>query len=202
MPPKAVTLDRYGDTQLRIGLDHSEEPVVFTACSRALSRSSSIFRSMLYGDTVGNEPGIISRRENQIIDVRHDTLVPMTTLLCIIHSKFDQVPPELSVDELYDLVVVARKYDMMTALRPWTAKWTKILGTNTQSTQEEITKALWIYWELRQRDAFYLAARRLTVESRAPVNSCPDGLRTPPGIAGEYQELTALRFLVLSPAHV
>lgn len=155
-----IEIDGDGDVQLRVGSGHKTTPITFTACSRALSRASSVFEDIFYGDGDGKQLGNAAREQARRIELPHDEPASLALLLYIIHSRFDHVPERLSVEYLYKLVVVAHKYSAAAALRPWTVKWTRSPTFETETNNElEMLKAMGIYWVLGCREDFFRTTR-------------------------------------------
>lgn len=85
-------------------------------CSKAMARASVVFRKMLFGCFAeAGRDGVISLPE--------DHVEPMFLALSIIHGHFAHVPYSLSIEELFELLVVTNKYDMTSILRPWLHTW-------------------------------------------------------------------------------
>lgn len=58
-----------------------------------------------------------------IVELPVDNSGTLKVLLSIIHGKFGEVPKDVSLALLYDIVVLADKYDIIHALRPWVDSW-------------------------------------------------------------------------------
>lgn len=119
--PGRVDIDRDGDLTLVVGPEHRK----FLVCSRTVSRASPVFKQMLYGNPQWQE----SRPKDQsqlpwVVKLPEDNHDATKTLLEIIHSRFSHVPSTCAtVEDLYEILVVANKYDMTKLLRPWVQGW-------------------------------------------------------------------------------
>ncbi|KAK0381341.1 hypothetical protein CLIM01_01310 [Colletotrichum limetticola] len=106
-----VSFDDRGDLTLRVGSleDGSADVFDFVVCSRALARASPVFRAMLFGGFSESKP----EGDIWIVKLPEDRPAPFSILLNIIHGCFSAVPQKLKLDELYQLLVVTNKYDML-----------------------------------------------------------------------------------------
>jgi hypothetical protein len=155
--PERVDIDRDGDLTLVVGPERRK----FLVCSRTLSRASPVFKQMLYGNPQWQE----SRPKDPsqlpwVVKLPGDNHDATKTLLEIIHSRFAHVPSICAtVDELYEILVVAGKYDMTKLLRPWVQGWVTslpplqdnqaiwpALGVATELGAEEIVRQL--FWRI------------------------------------------------------
>lgn len=184
-----VTFDDEGDVELHVGLVNETPSAIYTACSRALSRASCVFEDLFYGKEDGQKRGTVPPNQPRHIELPHDEPVSMAIFLYIIHSRFDQVPDSLSLDDLYNLVIVAHKYSATAVLRPWTAKWTQSSTFQTEAKKkEEMLKAIGIYWVLGCREDFFRAAQCL-VESTQRLTAADVAIGPIPlDVAGKLPE--------------
>lgn len=136
-----------------------------------------------------------SRNQNSsqgewVVELPDDHPGAMTTILNIIHSHFEKVPPvegKHAVEVLYELCVLSDKYDLGKVLRPWAKTWLQPLrneyspgwmlegGTGFDWT---LHKKLWVAWELG--DQFLLESTLLEMvlglETWQFEGSAPPGL--------------------------
>lgn len=122
-----------------------------------------------------------------VISLTGDNLSALVTLLNMAHCHLDRVPKTLSMDELYDLTVVAHRYDASQLLGPWARTWMTAINDIIRDTGVLQPKALWISWELGQKEAFMMTAYRMLVELEAPEladNAAMYELLTPPCFIG------------------
>lgn len=123
-----IVLDDLGDLRLEVG----EHKKAFIVCSRAMARSSPVFRSMLYGGYAESKP-----TEGQwVVHLPEDNDMAFAVILNIIHLRMTQVPmllpgtdrAPLSEDSdilLHHLAVLADKYLLLSLLQPWANAWLK-----------------------------------------------------------------------------
>ena len=124
---KAVTgttaIDDNGDLTLAIGSNN--EKATFLVCSRSLSRSSHVFKAMLYGsfrESRSTNAGAGPSR--WVVELPDDNPVPAAILLNISHARLKAIPPKVdSLTMFYEILVFADKYDMTGLLGPWTQTW-------------------------------------------------------------------------------
>ncbi|TQV93294.1 hypothetical protein V2A60_010276 [Cordyceps javanica] len=180
MCASVIVFDDNGDAQLCVGSNHGDEPSVFIACSRALSRVSPVFESLFYRDAEAEEPSAALLSENRLVELPHDKPNSLAILLYAIHCHFDKVPTQLSVEALYDLTAAAHKYGASAILRPWTATWTRSIAVEPEDDTVTLFKAMSIYWVLGSREDFFSTAARFV--QQASMLAKPDfaDLQIPP----------------------
>ncbi|OAQ98236.1 hypothetical protein LLEC1_06484 [Akanthomyces lecanii] len=188
MSARRVKFDDYSDTQLHVGSAHSTAPAVFAVCSRALSRASPAFEEILYGTGSRQDASAALLSENQLIELPHDEPASMAILLHAIHSQFRQIPTQLSVEALYDLVVVAHKYGATAALRPWTAPWTQSSTLKLEDSNENLLRAMSIYWILGFREEFFRTTKKFVESAPRLAKSDLLLLQTAPDTTGEHSQ--------------
>ncbi|KAK1676065.1 hypothetical protein BDP55DRAFT_768239 [Colletotrichum godetiae] len=93
--------------------------VEFVVCSRALARASSVFRAMLLGGFSESKP----ERDDWVVELPEVRTAPFSILLKIIHGRFCEVPQSLTLEELYQLLVVTDKYDMVSVIFQLASTW-------------------------------------------------------------------------------
>ncbi|KAI1254013.1 hypothetical protein MGN70_004408 [Eutypa lata] len=202
-------MDADGDLVLEVPyMDENEQPLTkkFVACSKTLSRSSPVFKKMLFGGFAeskqpekGGEPWTVN-----LPDDDHDAL---KVLLDIVHSNFDKVPNSVTdLDDLYHIAVLTDKYDMTHLLRPWIRQWESPkyeempLWDDSRGKSQDcfLEKHLWIAWQFGAQRRLYRLVRDLAQYSCLDENGTlaskeDDGsvvLRfkdtlTPPGLYGQ-----------------
>ena len=170
-------LDDNGDLKLVVGgADGESTRQIFIVCSRTLSRASTVFKRMLYGQF--KESASTSRAEGQwTVHLPEDDPATMKLALAILHALFDRVPGTLDLNQLYELLILLDKWDMMLIVKPWAKIWfKKIRRIGNEQPLEEL-RYMWVAWQVGARshldDLARSHARRL----------CKDGtLRESPGI--------------------
>ncbi|KXH31764.1 hypothetical protein CSIM01_09439 [Colletotrichum simmondsii] len=165
-PPIAkekVSFDDRGDLTLRVGnLENGGADVFeFVVCSRALARASPVFRAMLFGGFSESKP----EGDTWIVNLPGDRSAPFFILLNIIHGCFSAVPQKLELDELYQLLVVTNKYDMLSVIFQWASIWFEP-HKNLDVISEGNERLLWIAWELGEEETFILKCRDFVLRSK------------------------------------
>ena len=177
-------LDARGDLTLRVGPPGQSTPKSFRVCSRTLARVSPVFDRMLFGRFAESKS---EDSTGWVVDLPEDKPGPLGLLLCIAHSKFNQVPRELSISALYDISVTAHYYDSTKLLMPWADHWMSSITESIGNVHHRLLKMLWIAWEFGRKDLLEETAQRLVMESPGTV-FCPDApwadLQMPPNIIG------------------
>ncbi|KAF4813313.1 hypothetical protein CGCTS75_v013776 [Colletotrichum tropicale] len=148
--------------------DTSKNGQRFVVCSRALSRASRAFCKMLYGHFAEADSS-----RSKAVNL-NDAIEPMFLALSIIHGRFDVVPARLTVEELFDLLVITNKYQMTGIARPWLHKWVPYLKAIPCSPHKDLLA--WIAWELGAEQMFAHVARAIARECR--VNEAGEVLDT------------------------
>ncbi|KAK1833402.1 hypothetical protein QBC39DRAFT_46568 [Podospora conica] len=123
---RTITMDNDGDLTVVVGPGgpgSGPHTSTFLVCSHALSRSSPIFKTMLYGSfresrlaNTGPEPWTVKLPDD------HPTHA--TILFNIVHSHFNKVSAVvISLELLYGILAFTDKYDMTVLLAPWLQAW-------------------------------------------------------------------------------
>ncbi|EEU34541.1 uncharacterized protein NECHADRAFT_88838 [Fusarium vanettenii 77-13-4] len=140
--------------------------ILLTVCSRSLRRVSSVFRQILSTETEG-----VKSRETtaakRIINLTADKPEALITCMNIIHGHMDKIPKILSVDSLYELTVLADSYHVSHLLAPWIHTWMAGIEDILRDAKSLQPKALWITWELDQKEMLEVTVSRMLVESSA-----------------------------------
>jgi hypothetical protein len=106
--------DSCGDLTLVVGSDTNKP--TFLVCSRSLSRSSPVFRAMLYGSFRESRPADIN---SWLVELPDDSAIPAGILFDIVHGRFRMVTPRMvRLDALYEILAFTDKYDMTSLLVP------------------------------------------------------------------------------------
>ncbi|KAF5518207.1 hypothetical protein CGCA056_v011351 [Colletotrichum aenigma] len=138
--------------------DTSKNGQRFVVCSRALSRASPVFCKMLYGHFAEADSS-----RSKAVNL-NDAIEPMFLALLIIHGRFDIVPARLTVEELFELLVITNKYQMTGIARPWLHKWVPYLKAIPCSPHKDLLA--WIAWELGAEQMFGHVAKAIARECR------------------------------------
>ncbi|KAJ1324720.1 hypothetical protein MN608_09423 [Microdochium nivale] len=183
-------LDPRGDLWIRAygeGSWGSRAAATFKVCSRTLARSSSVFDRLLYGGfSECKPPKQEDNPEAWVVDLPEDAAPAMKQLFQIMHCQFKslETPPTAGADssdapsdskakaaarsptivrQLYDLIVVADKYDTIGLLRLWVAGWLHALEPKADDEQELLHKA-WVYYHLGYTEGYEQTGTRLAFE--------------------------------------
>ncbi|KAK5625940.1 hypothetical protein RRF57_001656 [Xylaria bambusicola] len=93
----------------------------------------------------------------------------MTTILSIIHCRFELVPPiyqHTSIEQFYQLTVLTNKYLLTGILRPWATTWVSSVvrqsevGSTIPNTYQH-ERLSWIAWEMGDSQLFTKSAEIL-----------------------------------------
>jgi hypothetical protein len=116
-----ISMDDDGDLTLVIGSDENKS--TFLVCSRTLSRSTPVFKAMLYGP-FGDSRFANASAESWTVELPDDLPAPATILFNIVHGRFKELPANFdTVHPLYEVLAFADKYDMTMLLAPWLQAW-------------------------------------------------------------------------------
>lgn len=135
MAPDTVILDEDGDLILIVGGDEDPDvvptvfhimpspPTSFQVCSRALSRTSPVFKAMLNGPFKESRSNNTFNTNDWVVELPSDNPESFGVLLHIIHSNFDVVPNSVDLLQLFQILVAANKYDMVRIIRHFLSVW-------------------------------------------------------------------------------
>lgn len=177
MSSQNIIFDPRGDIKLCVG---ETDPVTFTACSRALARTSPVFERMLFGSFRESRK---SDDKDWVIKLPEDNATALSLFLRISHGQFDLVPRTLSIDDLYDLTVLSNYYDGTHMLEPWIVRWMPSVEDNAKASRTSMAKGIWIAWEFGQKDSFCRIVRRMLMEADGSEDP---NLKMPPDILGKF----------------
>ncbi|KAK2028961.1 hypothetical protein LX32DRAFT_561508 [Colletotrichum zoysiae] len=141
-PIKSIVYDEVGDLTIRVGRRLYPHRVD----SKSLSRSSPVFKKMLFGGFVESRP---SNEKDWVVDLPEDERHSMRIVFRIMHGAFKKVPTKLPLEDLYDLLAHTEKYDATHLLRPWAKDWVKAVKDQTQEPE-----LLCVAWELGDSHLF------------------------------------------------
>lgn len=199
-PPSNIPFEKYvvdvnGDLYLEIGEAQylnggpCKRPMEFRVDSKALARASPVFMKMLYGSFAESKKPDEPGDRKWTIKLPDDNSLDMSTLIYIMHCKFDLVPLAMTIDGLYGIAVLTDKYDCTALVRPWIRSWLDTSGAHVSNTSlGNIRRVSWIAWEYGDQSLFEKVAKELIVHS---VNSFPVIFNTslePNGLQGTYSQ--------------
>ncbi|KXJ85571.1 hypothetical protein Micbo1qcDRAFT_169313 [Microdochium bolleyi] len=167
----------------------------FRVCSRALSRSSSVFDKMLFGPFA---EGTKSRDASQewVVDLPGDSPSGLRPLLEIMHGQFQRMAPiagaqRSTIQRLYDVVVVADKYDCIALLRPWAASWTLCYKADLFTAEHELFCLAWIFYQVGYISGYETVVTQLVLTTPpGPADDPRASMILPPKL---YETVTFLR---------
>ncbi|KAK2044248.1 hypothetical protein LZ31DRAFT_566043 [Colletotrichum somersetense] len=156
-PNEPIVYDEDGDLTILVG----PEPDVpqYRVDSKTLSRSSPVFKKMLFGGFAESRP---SNGKDWVVHLPDDDFSSMEIIFSIAHGVFEDVPTSISVHDLYTLLAHTEKYDSTHLLRPWAKLWSDYLVLTRDRTEP---KLLCVAWGLGDEDLF----REMV---RAIANNC------------------------------
>ena len=82
-----------------------------------MERTSTVWKKMLSGGFAESKP--LNTDTEWVVALLEDKPEPMLVVLNIIYSRFSFVPEKLTVLELYYILVLTEKYDIIEMTRPW-----------------------------------------------------------------------------------
>jgi hypothetical protein len=115
-----------GDLALLVGpnphpWDQDTAQVKFVISSHALARAGKIFKGMFFGGMLEARP---TDGREWTVALPEDSPSAWKKLLAIVHYDFAALERlDDKFWQLYDIVCLADKYDMMQLLRPWVSRW-------------------------------------------------------------------------------
>ncbi|KAL8306272.1 hypothetical protein RB600_008926 [Gaeumannomyces tritici] len=142
-PATVASFDRSGDLQLLIGADGPDQ-ALFTVCSRALSRASPVFNTMLNGPWAEKRPDV----GNWVLKLPEDSPKAFRIVLNILHCHFRNVPEFITLEDLYRVCICVDKYSITEPLQPWAKSWCLYAQSQSKGTTKDNALTAWIAWVL------------------------------------------------------
>ncbi|KAK0667808.1 hypothetical protein QBC41DRAFT_323229 [Cercophora samala] len=136
-------LDDDGDLLLAVGT--ASEQTTFKVDASALRRASPVWKAMLFGPWAESKPMDGSK---WVVELPEDDVQALTVMLGIIHNVYELVPgpDKMTVDLLWNILVLCDKYDMARVLKPWVPSWSQHIKSLKEPDTNE--KMMFIAWEL------------------------------------------------------
>ncbi|KAK3382207.1 hypothetical protein B0T24DRAFT_672204 [Lasiosphaeria ovina] len=133
-----TTFDKHGDLTLVVGPGRH----VFIVCSRTLARACWVWDTMLYG--LSDEGQSQHKEKDWTFTLTQDDARALAIVLHILHGNFDNVPESINIKILFDLAVLADKYDLVRPLSEYWYGWTNdaILPFTSHLTFRDDQKSL------------------------------------------------------------
>jgi hypothetical protein len=186
--PDRLVFDRDGDILVNVrsfehdGLARTE----FLVSSKALSLGSSVFNAMFNGRFVeGAEPAIGYRR----VFLHDDDPKALMMLFNVAHLRFGLLPRQITLDELFNIAVVADKYDMISAVKHF-------IKHHCNFHRKDMTKAgnevyLFVSWALGQVRDFKKMFMHLALDIKllAPSLRTSAGTLSDKNVADTLQDI-------------
>ncbi|KAK0706013.1 hypothetical protein B0T26DRAFT_861902, partial [Lasiosphaeria miniovina] len=142
-----VNIDEDGDLLLRVGSELEEsEHRLFRVCSSALRRASPVWKKMLFGLWAEAKP-----KEGQwVVSLPDDPSTALEVILDIIHARFQCLPNTFtpSLTQIYQILILVDKYDVVHVIRPCVKEWTKTLESVTKIPASDRAARIHVAWEL------------------------------------------------------
>ncbi|KAI0517922.1 hypothetical protein F5B22DRAFT_601049 [Xylaria bambusicola] len=118
----------------------------------------------------------------------------MTTIISIIHCRFELVPPvdqPTSIEQLYQLTVLTNKYLLTGILRPWATTWLSSVIRQSQSGSTvpctyQHERLSWIAWEMGDPQLFTKSAELLAHHCSIAANGDLCYYNTPVNYGGYF----------------
>ncbi|KAJ1326041.1 armadillo repeat-containing protein 5 [Microdochium nivale] len=197
-PELEYILDPRGDLWLHTrGKDASglSQAARLRVCSRTLARTSPVFNKMLYGRFAEARDNNQDPDQEWVIELPDDLTSPMRTLLEIMHGDFSRMkrvvgPHKSTIRALYDLIVVADKYDCVALLRPWGASWALCQKIETM-TNHDLFRMAWVYYQLGYQLGYEEVVTRLILDFAPSTQGEVDEIPVLP--ASLYDKVVDLR---------
>ncbi|KAI0142663.1 hypothetical protein GGR57DRAFT_519764 [Xylariaceae sp. FL1272] len=161
-----IQIDPDGDLELVVGHEAGYPKHHFTVCSKTMSRSSPVFKAMLYGSFAESKDNQIPG-EAWVVELPEDDPYSMEMLLTTMHGIFEvehvltAIGKNGDIDNLYELAVLVDKYDLVKQLRPWVREFIEphlnaYVTTKQQfKACDENLKWLWVAFVIGDRDLFH-----------------------------------------------
>lgn len=114
--PPLLEFDQDGDLTLKVG---QNPPQTMKVDSRALCRSSPVFRRMLRGSFSESQP----HSGPWEVKLPGDSPHAMSIIMDMVHCQHSRTPSEISLGSLVSVLAFTNKYDMARLLRPVAWRW-------------------------------------------------------------------------------
>lgn len=175
-PRTIVDVDPDGDLFLDVALDTKGVAYRYRVCSGTLRRHSPVWKTMLFGPWLESKP---TNSEEWVVQLPEDPAYPMLIILNIVHGRFADVPQDIRLGNLRDILALTNKYDMTSIVRPLCAQWIAVARRSKNSTEKNSTgdfsfkrsakntlRSLYVAWELGDEVLFALRLEELSLRTR------------------------------------
>lgn len=197
------SFDDDGDLKLEVGQRASKQ--TFVVCSKALSRASKPFKTMLYGPYAESKPVSQTSSPEWTVTLPDDNPDALSVLLYIVHGIFEKVPATVDRGQLFRITVLTDKYDMTHILRPWTRQWMQpFIQRSVGKKGDEFL--LWIAYVLGDEELFLKVQKYIYNGFKLDKDGnmlCPFGRRLDDSVyVVKVADLGMILFLFESPRYV
>ncbi|KXJ89945.1 hypothetical protein Micbo1qcDRAFT_177122 [Microdochium bolleyi] len=172
---QVIVYDARGDLWLRThghdALGCSDEGL-FLVCSRTLARTSTVFETMLWGggQAKSRAAAAAATHDPWLAELPEDPTSGMKALLGLMHSSHGDLGSASItradfVPRVYDLVMLADKYDCLGMLRPWAGAWAQwIPHSIPHGGEENLLRMAWVCYGLGDREGYQAVVSELVVD--------------------------------------
>jgi hypothetical protein len=115
-----------------------------------MGRSSPVWKAMLFGGYRESRPV----EGEWVVSLPEEEPKALLTVLNIIHGSFAKVPKNLSLEQLYLLLALTHKYDMVQKLQPWATSWSILATSLARKGKGGVGLLIFVAWELGQEQIF------------------------------------------------
>ena len=91
----------------------------------------------------------------------------LLTILNIIHGRFAEVPKKPSLEQLYLILALAHKYDMLQQVRPWAPLWGEAVSRFAEQSKVNVKWLTFVTWELGNERIFRSVVEDLVFDCTA-----------------------------------
>lgn len=158
--PPANYIDADGDLRLQVGSETGGNVQDFVVCSRTMGRSSPVWKTMLFGGYKESKPV----EGEWVVSLPEEEPKALVTVLNIIHGRFAEVPKNPSLEQLYRILALTHKYDMVQKLQPWATSWSILVTSLAEKKKGDVPLLTFVAWELGQEQVFRTLIKNLVVE--------------------------------------
>jgi hypothetical protein len=156
-----ISIDADGDLRLRVGSETEGGVQDFVVCSRTMGRSSPVWKVMLFGRFKERKPD----EGEWVVSLLEKDPEALTTVLNIIHGRFASIPQKPSLEQLYFIMALTHKYDMVQKVQPWAASWSTRLCSRFETKKGgDVALLTFIAWELGQQQIFWTLVNDLVFD--------------------------------------
>lgn len=197
---KSIILARDADVKLIIGRESDPSNLTQAAvCSKSLAKASPVFTALLLGGNFQESRGNQANAEEWVVELPADKVSPMLILLKAVHWQ-SPGPGCFELNALYDLIVLADKYDMFPVVKSRARTWWESIHHKSPRLWSitKALKALFLAWYFGDEKAVQLAVGALA--SSCPVNGRGElfddlgsplrslGIPVPEGLLGMFSQ--------------